>query len=264
MRTTAATVAFLLLVLVCAPPARAGESVDLPLGPESVRAYLNRVPNGRGLPGIVLLHDAWGLNEQILGVADRLARLGYIVIAPDLYRGKLAADPGLAKELMRAVDDERAVNIVKVASDYLKRLDRNPARAVAVIGYGPGGRIAVLSAVHGADVRAIVDIYGAPVTDPQALAAIAVPVLGIFGMSDMRVPAKDAKLFETNLKAAGKDATIIQYRGVAHAFMDDSRADFDQEMALDGWNRMRDWLAVKLDHPGATAPAAPTPHPATP
>lgn len=231
----------------CAAAARAeGETVTFPVGDETVRAYLAKPPNSRNAPGLVVIHEWWGLNEQIMGIADRLERLGYIAIAPDLYRGKLAADPGLAHEMMRGLSESRAVSIVKGAIDHLRRLDRANDRPVGTIGFSMGGRLSQATALQGADVQATVIFYGSVETTADAVAPIKAPVLGIFGSKDRGIPVEDVKKFEAVLKETGKDATIIVYEGLGHAFMNDARADYEPEMAKDAWIRMRDWLAVKL------------------
>ncbi len=250
----------------------AGESVNLQIGNVAVRAYLANIPDSRNSPGLVLLHDYWGLNEQITGVADRLSGLGYVVIAPDLYKGRLAADPGLAKEMMHALSEDRAASIVKGAIDFLKKLDRAPGRPVATIGFGMGGRISLVAALRGADVRGTVLYYGRVETAHDALAPIKAPVLAIFGGGDPGIPEKDVRAFESALKETGRDVTIISYPGVGHAFMDESRPDFEENFAKDAWIRMRDWLADKLQPtlpPKApegprTAPGKLPPYPAQP
>src|SRR5262249_29187984 len=152
---------FLLLAGLCVREAAAGgDTVTFPVGTEDVRAYVARPVNSHNAGGVVVLHEWWGLNEQVMNVADRLERLGDVAIAPDLFHGKLAGDPGLAREMMERLDEPRAIFVVKGAIDYLRRLDKAPERPVAVIGFGVGGRVALASAVQGAPMQAVATFYG--------------------------------------------------------------------------------------------------------
>lgn len=245
--------AVLLFVLTpwCAVSARvAGETVIYEAGGEKVRAYVAQPADPGERPGIVIVHHFWGLDTHTMDVADRFARLGYVAVAPDLYRGRLAADFGLAKEMMLKLDEARAVAIVKGAIGYLGSLGGAGRRPVALVGFDMGGRVALATALQGADVQALVIFYGHVETTPEAVMPIRAPVLGMFGGADSGVPADEAKKFEAALKAAGKEATIIIYPGVAHAFFDDSRPDHDSEMAKDAWVRTKDFLAATLRRPG--------------
>jgi carboxymethylenebutenolidase len=192
----------------------------------------------------------WGMNDQIMNVADRLARIGYVALTPDLYGGKLGADPGLAQEMMRALDDDKALAIVRESISYLRTFDGVSARPVATIGFGMGGRLSLEAALKGADVQATVIIYGNVVTTREAVAPIKAPLMGIFAGRDAGIPAADVKKFETALKESGKDAKIMQNDGVGHGFMNEDRADFEAEYSKDAWIVMRKWLASKLK-PGA-------------
>jgi carboxymethylenebutenolidase len=264
MRVRLAVATFMTLLLPSLAAA-GGETLSYQAGGEKVQAYLGNFPGSRSSPGIVVIHDYWGLNEEIRETVDRLTSLGYVVLAPDLFQGKLLADPGLAQDMGRALDEERAVTIVKGAIDELRKLDRANNRPVATIGFGIGGRISLAMALRGADVQATVVFYGSVQTTREGVAPLKAPIMGVFGGGDHAVPEKDVKLFEAALKEAGKDAKIVSYPGIGHCFMDASRPDYEAEEAKDAWIQMRDWLAVKLapPPPGRRAPGTPAgPEPA--
>ncbi len=273
MRVRLAVAVFSALLLPCFgafAPAR-GETVSYQAGGETVRAYLGNFPGSRNSPGIVVIHDYWGLNDQIRGIVDRLTRLGYVVLAPDLFKGQLVTDPGLAQDMRRALDEERAVTIVKGAIDELRKLDRVNNRPVATIGFGMGGRVSLATALRGADVQATVVFYGSVATTREDVAPLKAPIMGVFGGGDRAVPEKDVTSFEAALKEAGKDAKIVSYPGLGHCFMDETRSDYEAEEAKDAWIQMRNWLAVKLEpklpgRPAAGAPAGtePAPRPTPP
>jgi carboxymethylenebutenolidase len=230
-----------------------GSDITFEAEGETVNAYLAR-PVGRGPhPGIVIILEWWGLNDQIKGVVDRFAGIGYLALAPDLYRGKVARDAGLAHDLSRGLSETRAVGIVKGAVAHLRSLEGARDRPVATLGFCMGGRISLASALKGADVQATVIFYGSVETTPEALAPIRAPVLGIFGREDRGIPVADVERFEAALKTAGKDATIIIYRGAGHAFFNEERSSYDMEVAQDAWHRTREFLDKYLK----PAPAAP-------
>jgi len=253
---TRPAVALFLLVLLPATAGAAGETVNIKVGRETVRAYLAKPPDSPAAPGLVVLHEMWGLNDQIMTVADRLARFGYVAIAPDLYRGRLAADPGLAQDMMRALDEDKAMAIVRESIDYLRKFDGAAGRRVGTVGFGMGGRLSLAAALKGADVQATVIIYGNVVTTREAVAPLKAPVLGIFAGRDPGVTQADVKKFEAALKESGKDAKIMPNEGIGHGFMNEDRADFEPEYSKDAWAVMRKWLASKLKPDAPEGPEA--------
>jgi len=271
IRLAVGTISVLLLPCFAASAPLRAEVVSYPAAGETVSAYLGNFPGSRNSPGLVVVHDYWGLNDQIRGVVDRLTRLGYVVLAPDLFKGKLVSDPGLAQDMRRRLDEERAVTIVKGAIDELRKLDRVTNRPIATIGFGMGGRISLATALRGADVQGTVIFYGGVETTREAIAPLRAPLLGVFGGGDHAVLEKDVKLFEAALKDSGKDAKIVSYPGLGHCFMDETRSDYEPEEAKDAWIQMRNWLAVKLDPqlpfrraPAPPAGAEPSPAPTAP
>jgi len=253
----ALVLSFVLAALRVPAAGAAGATITYEAGGETVQAYVARPASPDGRPGVVVVHHLWGLDSHTKDVADRLAGLGYLAVAPDLYRGKLGGDYGLAEELMDRLDGARAVAIVNGAIGYLRRLDGGKThRSVALIGFGMGGRVALSAALQGADAQALVIFYGHVETTKEAVAPLRMPVLGVFGTEDVVVTEQEARKFEAALKAAGKKATVIVYNGMAHAFFDDSRPDYDPQLGKDAWVRTQDFLAASL---GVATPAPPGP-----
>ena len=252
----------LVLALVLAPilasaAEAAGGTITYEAGGETVRAYLAKPDAPENRAAVVIVHHMWGLDSHTMTIADRFAGQGYLAVAPDLYRGKLGADYGLAQEMMDRLDQARAVAIVKGAIGYLRSLDGGKTdRPVALVGFDMGGQVALAAALQKANAQALVIFYGHVETSKEALMPIQMPVLGVFGTDDVVVRPDEAKKFEAALKEAGKQATIIIYRGMAHAFFDDSRPDFEPELGKDAWIRTRDFLAAAL---GTATPAPPAP-----
>lgn len=242
-----------------------GQVVTIDVRDEKVQAYTVRPMRAGTYPGVVVIHEWWGLNTQIKGVADRVAESGYIAIAPDFYRGKLGTDAGLAHELMRGLNENYALDVIRAAVGYLRTIDteitrRPPGRAmpVATLGFCMGGRLSLATALAGANIQAAVMFYGSVETDPKALEPLHVPLLGIFGNEDRGIPLDQVQAFDAALKKAGKDATVLVYPGVGHAFFNEERPGFDREASGDAWDRTRMFLAQKLAQ-AQVAPAPPAP-----
>lgn len=252
------------LVLATAPafagvPIQEGKLVSLQVRGEAVKAYVSQPMRAGLYPGVVVIHEWWGLNGQIKGVADRTAEDGYVAIAPDLYRGKLGTDAGLAHELMRGLNENYALDVVAQAIDWLRANEKQTARRpagqempVGVLGFCMGGRIALATALKPADIQSAVMFYGSVETQKEALKPLQVPLLGIFGNEDHGIPLDQIKAFETALKESGKQATVLVYPGVGHAFFNEERPGYDKEVAGDAWERTRMFLKETL----ATAPDA--------
>ncbi len=262
-RWRAAALFLILAFYVQARVRAAGTTVSLPVGGEKVRAYL-ATPTVTGptalKPGVVVMHHFWGLDEHTRRVADRFADEGYMAIAPDLYRGVVGADPGLADDLMRKVDEGRAVAIVKEAIAYLRDMDDGSARRqVALVGFDLGGRVALAAALQGAEVQGLVIFYAHVETSPERLAPLKTDILGIFARDDYTIGADEVKKFEAAVRANGRGVTIITYPSVGHSFFDDAHPDYDRPLALDAWVRTKDWLAETLRSARLPQPAPPRP-----
>ena len=228
------------------PPPHTGETITFEARGDAIKAYLVK-PEGRGPhPGMVVIHEWWGLNDQILGVADRLAEAGYTAIVPDLYGGKLPGDLGWAHDMMEDLDEDWAVDVIEGAGEHLRSLGDVKARAIGTIGFGMGGRLSLAAALDDAPFRAAVVYYGYVVTDKESLASLKTPLLGIFGRDDRRVLETTAREFESALEAAGVPATILVYPSGGHAFFNEQRPSFVREVADDAWARTRMFLDEHL------------------
>jgi len=206
-------------------------------------------PEGQasGLPGIIVIHEWWGLNDNIRAMTRRLAGEGYIALAVDLYEGQVAESPERAFELMQASlgDTERGLDNLVWAYTYLSELSAVPS--VASVGWCFGGGWSLNLALSMPErIDAAVIYYGRLVTDEAELERLAMPVLGIFGELDEGVPLEMVREFEAALTALGKPAEIHVYPGADHAFANPSGTRYQPEAAEDAWQKTLEFLARNL------------------
>ncbi|HEY3378412.1 MAG TPA: dienelactone hydrolase family protein [Armatimonadota bacterium] len=171
---------------------------------------------GKKLPGIVMIHEWWGLNSNIKAEADKYGHAGYNVLAVDLF-GKVATTADEATKLVQGLDQQAATAQLLAAADYL-RTRRDSNGRVGSLGWCFGGGQSLNLALHDPKLNAAVIYYGQPVTDPQQLAKIKAPMLGHFGETDQSIPLARVTAFNQALTAAGVRHTIYTYPGAGHAF----------------------------------------------
>jgi carboxymethylenebutenolidase len=220
--------------------------VAFPSGSEPVVAYLAK-PKGQGpFPALVVIHEWWGLNRQIRGMADQLARQGYLSLAVDLYRGKQTEDPEQAHELMRGLPEDRALRDLAAAIAYLKASpDVKPDR-IGSIGWCMGGGYSIKLAVAEPTLAACAVYYGPLPTEPESLGAIQAPVLGFFGENDGGIPEASVLAFETAMRKLGKEVEVHVYRNAGHAFANPEGKNFHREAADAAWTKLMAFFGEHL------------------
>jgi carboxymethylenebutenolidase len=197
---------------------------------------------GQGKPGIVVIQEWWGLNDQICGVADRFARAGYNALAPDLYRGRVTTIPDEANHLMTGLDFPGATHQdLRGAARHLKA----QSGKIAVMGFCMGGALTIAAAVHVPEVDAAICFYGIPPKEFADPASIRVPFQGHFANKDDWCTPAAVDALEGTLKAAGARAEIYRY-DAAHAFANERSAAYDVACANEAWDRMSAFLTARL------------------
>ena len=225
-----------------------GEIVHLSKSDAGPTGYLS-LPNGTkaGRPAIILIQEWWGLTDWLKQCAERYAAQGYVVLAPDLYRGKVANDADEAHQLMRGLPDDRAMGDMKAAFDYLAtRGDVDPKR-IAIVGWCMGGGYALAFGVEEPRLAALVINYGRLITDPGKVAKIKAPVQGNFGSIDKGIPSEDVLAFEKSLTEAGIANDFKIFEGAGHGFMNPNNSKgYNEAAAKSAWTRMDGFLAKHL------------------
>ena len=197
------------------------------------------------LPGIVMIHENRGLNENIKDSADILARQGYVVLAVDLF-GEVTADPVRARELSSVVRNNPgpAIDNMKSAVRYLGTLDNVKASRIASIGWCFGGAQSLQLALNSQDqpLAATIIYYGRLLNDTDELSKIKWPVLGIFGDQDDSISVDSVKAFGRGLNETGVTNEIYIYPGVGHAFANPSNDNYAPAETADAWRKTLEFL----------------------
>ncbi|MBY0488361.1 MAG: dienelactone hydrolase family protein [Gemmatimonadaceae bacterium] len=209
--------------------------------------YLSLPPSGHG-PGLLVLQEWWGLVDHIKDVADRFAEAGYVVLAPDLYRGESAGSPDEAQRLMMALDMPFTAQALRGGAEYLRAHPAVAPRRVGALGFCLGGQLALFAATAHPDViDAVVDFYG--VFNPRVpvdLTALRAPVLAHFGRTDKSIPVERAEGLLADITARGVPVEGYFY-DAGHAFFNDARAVvYDAAAAQTAWTRTLDFLQRTL------------------
>jgi len=199
------------------------------------------------LPGIIVIHEWWGLNDNIKAMTRRLAGEGYVALAVDLYGGVTTETPERAQELMTALlsEPDAARNNLRQAYDYLEKYALAPR--VASIGWCLGGGWSLQTALLFPDaLDAMVMYYGQVQTVREPLATLNVPVLGFFGAEDASIPVRDVQIFRATLLDLGKNAEVLIVPGVGHAFANPSGGNYNEPAATEAWTTTLKFLERNL------------------
>jgi carboxymethylenebutenolidase len=222
-------------------------------------------PGAEPLPGVVLVHDVWGVSDHTRDMAGRLAAEGYRVLAGDLYRREGAVqitDPGV---FMRALSDPRALADLQAAIDFL-HADASSNGRVGIAGFCMGGMYTLMAACRCAGLSAAAPFYGllshrrgilhAPQGldptlkphEPLALASgLRCPLLAFFGEQDEFIALDEVRELERELAKSAQPHEVVVYPGAGHAFMNDTRpAAFRPAVAQDAWGRLLRFFATHL------------------
>lgn len=196
-------------------------------------------------PALVLVQEYWGLNAHMKSLVDRFAGEGFLVVAPDLYHGKLAKDAAEAGQLMTALDTLQAVKEIGAAAAYLKEHPRGNGK-VGVIGFCLGGALTFAAASHLPGLSAVVPFYGVPPAEKVDYSKVTAPVLAHFAKVDQWATVSKAEAIKAQIEATGHSMRLEVY-DAGHAFMNDTRPEaYDEKSAKLAWQRSVDFLKKHL------------------
>jgi len=215
-----------------------GERVTFPSNSHTCNGYLA----GKG-PAIVVIQEWWGLVPHIESLVDRFAAEGFLAIAPDLYHGKTTKSPDEAGKMLMELDADRAEREIAGAGDDLLGRPECTSKSYGVVGFCMGGALAQYVATKEAKVGAAVSFYGGFKKMPLDFKNCHAPLMLIYGENDQGVPAESGRQRERELKALGKDVTLLVYPGAGHAFFNDARPEaYNAAAAKDVWPKVLDFF----------------------
>lgn len=220
-------------------------------GDEEIKGFL-AIPDGKGpFPAIVVIQEWWGLNDWIKQNARHFAELGYVALAPDLYRGKVTDDMAVARQLLMGLPRDRAMRDLKGAVDTLVARSDVRKDSIGDIGWCMGGMYSLQLALNDDRIKACAMCYGAVVTDPEQLKSLKATVLGVFGEEDKGIPAAGVRTFEEALKKANKKVEKIHLYKAGHGFMrpqngPNKNPEYRESEAKSAWQEVDQFFAKNL------------------
>jgi carboxymethylenebutenolidase len=241
--------AIALLIVSHALAVAAQQPVTFPSGDATGQGLLY-LPQGSGHhPALIVIHEWWGMTDWIKQEAAHYASEGYVTLAVDLYRGKVATDADMAHELMRGLPQDQGVRDLTSAMTYLSaRKDVDKGR-IGAIGWCMGGGYAIQLAVNAPNLKAVAVNYGALPTDKTALSNIHAAVIGNFGGLDRGITPNSVHAFETAMQSLGKPVDAKIYPDAGHAFENPTNANgYRPSDAADALARV-DQFFFKTLHP---------------
>ena len=228
-----------------------GTTVEFTSNGTTASGYLAVPTSGSG-PGLIVVQEWWGLNDQIRRTADQLAGEGFVALAPDLYHGELAGHDEMdrAGELMASLPPDRAARDMSGAVDFLAGHDATIGEDVGVVGFCMGGMLTFLLAADRPDrIRAAVPFYGFPQGDAEPdLGAISAVIRGHMADQDEFFGPDAARALETKMRDMGKDVAFTIHPA-GHAFMNEDNAlgTYDAALRARVWTELVAFLHEQLD-----------------
>ncbi|THF65065.1 dienelactone hydrolase family protein [Pseudothauera rhizosphaerae] len=234
-------------------------TAGIPSGGDALPAYFARPTGKRDLPVVLVVQEIFGVHEHIRDVARRLAHLGYLAIAPELYfrqgdPSRIENIPDILSGIVSKVPDAQVLADLDACAAWAGGQNGDPAR-LGTTGFCWGGRITWLYAAHNPALRAGVAWYGrlggtpgdnTPRHPIDVAGALHAPVLGLYGGQDQGIPLADVEAMREALKKAGSGSEIVVYPDAPHAFHADYRPSYRKAEAEDGWKRLTEWFARHL------------------
>ncbi|HET6516938.1 MAG TPA: PQQ-dependent sugar dehydrogenase [Nitrosopumilaceae archaeon] len=211
---------------------------------EKTQGYLARPTSEGKFPGIVMIHEWWGLNENIKDMAEKLASHGYVVLAVDLYNGKVATTSDEARQLIGSFDSNEGIKNMNSAATFLT--ENYDSEKLGSIGWCFGGGQSLNLALNNDNMDATVMYYGQIITESEQLSSIEWPILGIFAELDNGIPPEKVREFESALNDLEISNEIHIYSGVDHAFANPSGDRYAPDESKDAWQKTLEFLNANL------------------
>lgn len=238
--------------------------VKIPNDSLEIESYL-ATPTTGVYPGIIVIQEIFGVNSHIRDITERIAQLGYVAIAPAIYQrvaprfeaGYSEADLEEGRKYKNQTQADQLLSDIRATIDYLYSLDQVKADGVGTIGFCFGGHVVYLTATL-PQVKAAASFYGAGIVNwcpgggkptIERTSQIKGKLYGFFGTEDPLIPLTDVDKIEAALKQAGVDHKIFRYQGATHGFMCDQRDSYNERVAEDAWQQVKELFDQTLRNP---------------
>ncbi len=211
---------------------------------DDIQGFLAKPVDEGQFPGVVMIHEWWGLNDNIKEMAEKLASHGYVVLAVDLYNGEVAITSDQARQLITSFDTNVGIENMNFAASYIQ--ENHNVQKLGSIGWCFGGGQSLNLALNNQNMDATIIYYGSLITEQESLSNISWPVLGIFAELDKGIPVESVNDFETSLDELDIPNEIHIYPGVDHAFANPSGERYAPDESKDAWQKTIEFLESSL------------------
>ncbi|MFI7347308.1 dienelactone hydrolase family protein [Streptomyces sp. NPDC049936] len=224
----------------------APQNVTFPSAGSTAHGYL-AVPNAGSGPGVIVIQEWWGLTSHIKEIADRLAQVGFVALAPDLFGGKVAHDAAEALRMMRELPTRRGVQLLSGAVDYLISRSDTGGDRIGAVGFCMGGGFVLSLAAHDQRVAAAVPFYGVNKEGLPDFTGLRAQILGHYGEEDPSVPPASLNALREAIQTQSGVVPEFHLYPAGHAFFNDARPEaYHAESATLAWQRTLDFLRKAL------------------
>ncbi len=236
--------------------------IDIRVGNDSMETYIAYPPDDAKHPAVIVAQEIWGVNAYIQSITNRLAREGYVAIAPALFHREgpgtigLFEETDIAFERLGRLRDDQLLEDLRAVESFLQDQSNVVRDSIGIVGFCVGGRISYLAAANLEHLSAAVDFYGGRCFVPfgesptpfDQTQDIRVPLLGLFGEDDQNPSPEDVARMREELERCAKDFEFHSYAGAGHGFNCEERPTYRREASLDAWARTLDWFERYLAH----------------
>lgn len=219
---------------------QARQNVTFSSGEGSAYGYLALPPSGSG-PGVIVIQEWWGLNDHIADVTERLAREGFVALAPDLFGGNVAHDAAEAGRMIESLPVERGVGLLEGAVGYLLGREEVTSQSVGAVGFCMGGGFVLYLAATDPRVSAAVPFYGGLREMPD-FSGLRARVLGHYGRDDRSIPPELLERLRTAIEEQSGITPDLRVYPAGHAFFNDTRPSYHAESAAQAWSSTLEFL----------------------
>jgi carboxymethylenebutenolidase len=237
----------------------AGE-VKIPVADGEVPGYFAHPARGGKFPIVLVVQEIFGVHEHIRDICRRLAKLGYLAVAPELFSRQgdvsmMSEIDEIISKVVSKVPDAQVMSDLDATVDWARAAGKGDTGRLGITGFCWGGRIVWLYCAHNPKVRAGVAWYGKlegstnelqPKHPLDLVSSIKCPVLGLYGGADQGIPQDSVERMRDALKSAGSRSEIVVYPDTPHAFFADYRPSYRKGAAADGWKRLQAWFGMHV------------------